>query len=100
MIFKGVRTAFPGIFDGKLLIYDWMRNWMFLVSMDKNGAIMDIEPFMPNTKFNNIMDLAYGPDGNWYMLEYGNNGLKQNFDARLIRIGGGNRAPIAVLTVN
>ncbi|MBL7833666.1 MAG: ThuA domain-containing protein, partial [Cyclobacteriaceae bacterium] len=53
--FKGVSTAFPKYFDGKLLIYDWMRNWMFLVSMDKNGAIMDIEPFMPNTKFNNIM---------------------------------------------
>lgn len=100
--FKGVSTAFPKYFDGKLLIYDWMRNWMFLVSMDKNGAIMDIEPFMPNTKFNNIMDLAYGPDGKLYMLEYGTQWFKQNFDARLIRIdyNGGNRAPIAALTVN
>jgi len=100
--FKGVGTAFPKYFDGKLLIYDWMRNWMFLVSMDKQGAIMDIEPFMPHTKFNNIMDLAYGPDGKLYMLEYGTQWFKQNFDARLIRIdyNGGNRPPQAVLTVN
>lgn len=94
--FRGVETAFPGYFDGKLLIYDWMRNWMFLVSMDKSGAIMDIEPFMPNTRFNNIMDLAYGPDGKLYMLEYGTQWFKQNFDARLIRIdyNGGNRPPV------
>jgi cytochrome c len=100
--FKGISTAFPRYLDGKLLIYDWMRNWMFLVSMDQNGAIMDIEPFMPNTKFNNIMDLAYGPDGKLYMLEYGTQWFKQNFDARLIRIdyNGGNRWPIAMMTAN
>lgn len=100
--FRGVPTAFPNYFDGKLLIYDWMRNWMFLVSMDDAGAIMDIEPFMPNTKFNNIMDLAYGPDGRLYMLEYGTQWFKQNFDARLIRIdyNGGNRPPVAELSAD
>ena len=30
--FKGVDTAFPEYFDGKLMFFDWMRNWMFLVS--------------------------------------------------------------------
>jgi cytochrome c len=35
--FKGVATAFPEYFDGKLLMYDWIRNWMFLVTMDKEG---------------------------------------------------------------
>ena len=100
--FKGITTAFPKYFDGKLLIYDWMRNWMFLVSMDKQGAIMDIEPFMQNTKFNNIMDLSYGPDGKLYMLEYGTLWFKQNFDARLIRIdyNGGNRPPVVSLTAD
>lgn len=100
--FKGVPTAFPKYFDGKLMIYDWMRNWMFLVSMDKQGAIMDIEPFMPNTKFNNIMDLGYGPDGKLYMLEYGTQWFKQNFDARLIRIdyNGGNRPPVVSFAAN
>jgi cytochrome c len=97
--YKGVATAFPEYFDGKLLIYDWIRNWMFLVTMDKEGAIEDIEPFMANTKFNNMCDMAYGPDGKLYMLEYGTVWFKQNLDARLIRIdyNGGNRPPVAQL---
>lgn len=100
--YQGIRTAFPKYFDGKLLIYEWMRNWMFMVSMDEHGAIMDIEPFMPNTTFNNIMDIDYGPDGKMYMLEYGTAWFKQNFDARLVRIdyNGGNRPPVALLTAD
>ena len=69
--FKGVETAFPEYFDGKLMFFDWMRNWMYLATMNDKGAITDIEPFMPNTTFNNISDMAYGPDGKLYMLEYG-----------------------------
>jgi cytochrome c len=94
--YKGVDTAFPDYFDGKLLIYDWMRNWMFHVTMDDQGAIMDIEPFMANTKFNNIIDMEYGHDGKLYMLEYGTGWFKQNIDARLVRIdyNGGNRTPV------
>jgi cytochrome c len=100
--YKGVPTAFPDYFDGKLLIYDWMRNWMFLVSMDDKGAIVDIEPFMEDTKFNNIIDMTYGPDGKLYMIEYGTGWFRQNIDARLVRIdyNGGNRAPVAALTAD
>ncbi|HEY0655421.1 MAG TPA: ThuA domain-containing protein [Chryseosolibacter sp.] len=100
--FKGIDTAFPDYFDGKVLIYDWMRNFMFLLTLDQNGAIKDIEPFMANTKFNNIMDLAYGPDGKLYMLEYGTKWFAKNIDARLVRIdyNGGNRPPVAMLTAD
>ncbi len=100
--FSGVSTAFPDYFDGKLLIYDWIRNWMFLVSMDKQGSIEDIEPFMPNTKFNNMVDMAYGIDGRLYMLEYGTIWSRQNLDARLVRIdyNGGNRPPVAQLSAD
>jgi cytochrome c len=100
--FNGVKTAFPDYFDSKLLVYDWMRNWMFLVSQNEDGSIYDIEPFMPSTKFNNIIDMQYGPDGKLYMLEYGTAWFKQNIDARLIRIdyNGGNRAPIAMLSAD
>ncbi|SHG49415.1 cytochrome c [Chryseolinea serpens] len=100
--YKGVPTAFPNYFDGKLLMYDWIRNWMFLVSMNDQGAIMDMEPFMPNTKFNNIIDMSYGPDGKLYMIEYGTAWFKQNLDARLVRIdyNGGNRPPVAMLSAD
>lgn len=100
--YKGVSTAFPDYFDSKLMIYDWIRNFMFLVSMDTEGAITDIEPFMPNTKFNNIIDMSYGPDGKLYMIEYGTVWFKQNLDARLVRIdyNGGNRPPVVELTAD
>jgi cytochrome c len=100
--YKNVNTAFPDYFDGKLLIYDWMRNWMFLVTMNEQGAIKDIESFMPNTKFNNIIDMNYGPDGKLYMIEYGTQWFKQNLDARLVRIdyNSGNRPPVAKLSAD
>jgi len=97
--YKGKTEAFPDYFDGKLLMYDWMRNWMRLVTMNEKGAIMDIEPFMDNIQFNNTIDMAYGPDGKLYTLEYGTKWFTQNMDARLSRIdyNGGNRPPLAKL---
>ena len=97
--YKGKEGAFPDYMDGKLLIYDWMRNWMRLVTMDDKGAIMDIEPFMEETQFNNTIDMQYGADGKLYTLEYGTQWFKENADARLSRIdyNAGNRAPIATM---
>jgi cytochrome c len=100
--YKGKETAFPDYFDGKLIIYDWMRNWIRLVTMNEKGAIMDIEPFMEGTQFNNTIDMAFGPDGKLYTLEYGTAWFKQNMDARLSRIdfNPGNRAPQVVFKAN
>ncbi len=100
--FKGKTEAFPEYFTGKLIIYDWMRNWIRLVTMNENGEIMDIEPFLDGVPFNNIMDMSFGPDGNLYTLEYGTQWFKKNMDARLSRIdfNGGNRVPQPVLTAN
>lgn len=100
--YKDSKTAFPDYLDGKVMIYDWMRNWMYLVTLDNNGNILDMEPFMENTKFNNIIDMAYGPDGRLYMIEYGTAWFKQNMDARLVRIdyNGGNRAPVIQLATD
>ena len=100
--FKGVETAFPDYFNGKLMFYDWMRGWIHLASMNENGAITDIEQFMPNTTFNNISDMAYGPDGKLYMLEYGTKWFAKNLDARLVRIdyNKGNRPPVAKINAD
>lgn len=100
--FKGKPEAYPDYFDGKLIIYDWMRNWIHLVTMTKQGDILDIEPFVPNMPFNNIIDMAFGPDGKLYTLEYGTQWFKQNLDARLSRIdyNGGNRPPQVVVSAS
>ncbi len=87
---------FPKYFDGKLFIYDWMRNWIFLVTMDKNGDYEKMEPFMPSTKFDKPIDMQFGKDGSLYILEYGTFWNAQNDDAGLYRItfSEGNRPPV------
>jgi cytochrome c len=97
--FKGKDTAFPDYFDGKVIIYEWMRNWMRLLTLDSEGRIMDIEPFMDKTQFNNMIDMEFGPDGKLYILEYGTKWFGENMDARLVRIdyNKDNRAPVASL---
>lgn len=88
--------SFPPYFDGKLLIYDWMRNWIFLVTMDESGGYQQMEPFMPNTTFDKPIDMQFGKDGSLYILEYGTFWNSQNDDAGLYRISfsDGNRAPV------
>lgn len=89
---------FPEFFDGKLMIYDWMRQWIFLATVNETG-VEKLTPFVPNMEFSNIIDMAFGPDGALYLLEYGSGWYTQNSDAKLARIEytAGNRAPLAKL---
>ncbi|WP_111671744.1 ThuA domain-containing protein [Algoriphagus litoralis] len=89
-------TRFPDYYDGKLFIYDWIRGWIKAVTMNENGDFEKMEPFMPNTKFNAMIDMEMGPDGKIYILEYGNGWFSKNTDSGLARIdyNGGNRAPV------
>ncbi|MEX2231975.1 MAG: PQQ-dependent sugar dehydrogenase [Cyclobacteriaceae bacterium] len=90
---------FPKHYDGKLFIAEWMRDWINVVTMDKEGNLIGIEKFMPSTKFDHPIELEFGPDGALYMLEYGTFWFSQNKDARLVRIdyNEGNRAPVAII---
>ncbi|GAB3234002.1 ThuA domain-containing protein [Algoriphagus aestuariicola] len=89
-------TRMPDYFDGKLFIYEWIRGWIKVVTMNSDGSFSKMEPFMPGTKFNAMMDMEMGPDGKIYILEYGNGWFSKNTDAGLFRIdyNGGNRAPV------
>lgn len=93
--FKNSPRPFPDYYDGKLLIYEWMRGWIMAVTMDAEGNYVSMERIMPSHKFSNPMDMEFGPDGDLYMLEYGSGWFTQNDDARLIRIeyNSGNRKP-------
>ncbi|PHK97061.1 ThuA domain-containing protein [Neolewinella marina] len=100
--FAGAERAFPAYYDGKLLAYDWIRGWIMAVTMDENGDYVSMERFLPNTTFNNPMDMVFADNGDLYMLEYGSGWFSQNQDARLIRIeyNGGNRQPQAIATAD
>lgn len=88
----------PDYFDGKLFIYEWIRGWVKVVTMDENGDYLKMEPFMPSVKNNALIDMELGPDGKLYYLEYGNGWFSRNPDAALSRIdfNPGNRAPVVL----
>ncbi|HEV2478438.1 MAG TPA: PQQ-dependent sugar dehydrogenase [Puia sp.] len=79
-------TRYPDYYDGKLFIYEWIRGWMKAVTLDKNGDLEEMEPFMPHMQMHNTIDLELGPDGRFYMLDYGSAWFKKNPDAGLYRI--------------
>ena len=89
-------SPYPAYFEGKPVLYEWMRDAIFMITLDDQGKLEKIEPFMSEVEFANPMDMEYGPDGKLYLLEYGSSWFTQNMDARLVRIDyeSGNRAPI------
>ncbi|HXB08867.1 MAG TPA: PKD domain-containing protein, partial [Puia sp.] len=94
-------TRYPDYYNGKLIIYEWMRGWMKAVTMLPNGDFDKMEPFAPGVKMNSDIDMEVGPDGKLYLLEYGTGWFTQNPDAGLARIDyiGGNLPPV-VSTLN
>jgi len=79
-------TRLPDYFEGKLFIYDWIRNWVKVVTLSPQSDYVSMEPFMEGTEFNAVIDMETGPDGKLYMLEYGRGWFSANPDAGLARI--------------
>jgi len=88
--------ALPSYYDGKLIIYDWMRGWMKAVTLFPNGDLNKMEPFAPHIEVNALIDMELGPDGQIYLLEYGSGWFTQNDDSALsiLEFNGGNRPPV------
>jgi cytochrome c len=96
-----VETRYPGYFNGKLFIYDWIRGWIKVVTLQPNGDFDLMEPFMPKTTLHNCIDMEAGPDGRLYLLEYGTAWFQKNPDAGLSRIDYSSvaTAPVASVVV-
>ncbi|WP_246853577.1 ThuA domain-containing protein [Rufibacter aurantiacus] len=97
------KTRYAQYYHGKLFIYDWIRDWIKVITMKENGDFDKMEPFMEHEKFAAIMDMEVGPDGKLYILEYGKGWFTGNPDAALSRVDylSGNRPPkITNLTVD
>lgn len=96
-------NRYPGYYDNKLFIAEFMRAWVKVVSFDDQGRIIKIEPFAPQINYSLPIASRFAPDGTLYVLEYGMSWFTGNPDARLARIeyvGSGNRPPLASITVN
>jgi glucose/arabinose dehydrogenase/cytochrome c551/c552/type 1 glutamine amidotransferase len=95
-------TRYPDYYNGKLLFYEWIRGWMKMVTMDQVGNYEKMEPIWNDLKFKSPIDIEVGPDGRFYVLEYGSGWFSKNTDAGLSRVdyNGGNRAPRTNLKVD
>ncbi len=95
--YNGTKVALPDYFDGKIFIYEWVRNWIKVITLDESDNMYKLEPFLPSEKFYGIIDMEVGPDGALYIMEYGNGYFLNNPEARLVRLEyyKDNQAPVA-----
>lgn len=95
-------TRFPDYFDGKLIIYDWARSWMQVVTLDSLGNFSKLEPFADSIPLSRPMDMFIDKNGSLWVLEYGTQWFAKNPDARISRIDfyGKNRPPNARLVAS
>lgn len=86
---------YPAYYNGKLIIYEWVRGWVKAVSMSPEGNYLSMEPFLTNVPLAAPIDMELGPDGKLYILEYGKGWFSKNPDAGVVRIDylKGNRPP-------
>ena len=49
--YPNAKNPFPDYFENKLFVYEWMRDWIYVVTLDDNYDYVKADPFMPNTEF-------------------------------------------------
>ncbi|WP_084694782.1 PQQ-dependent sugar dehydrogenase [Pontibacter korlensis] len=94
-LFPSDARTFPEFYEGRLFIYDWMREWIMTARVGEDSV--ELERFLPNTHFAHPIDMQFGADGALYVLEYGTYWHANNDDSKLIRIQyhANNRKPLA-----
>jgi glucose/arabinose dehydrogenase len=92
-------TKFPQSLDGHFFAAEFGRGWIKPIHVGADGAVGEISNFTWNGK--QVMDLAFGPDGALYVLDYGTGYFNGDENSALYRydyVGGGNKAPTANAT--
>ncbi|XVQ87789.1 ThuA domain-containing protein [Microbispora siamensis] len=90
-------VKFPQNLDGHLFVGEFGRRWIKAIDVRADGTRGDITDF-PWTG-TQVMDLAFGPDGALYVLDYGTGYFNGDANSALYRfeyIKGRDRSPIAV----
>ncbi|WP_173054041.1 PQQ-dependent sugar dehydrogenase [Phytohabitans houttuyneae] len=90
-------VKFPSALNGQFFAGEYGRRWIKAIAVNADGSRGEISNF-PWTG-TQVMDMAFGPDGALYVLDYGTGSNNQAL-VRVEYIGGGNRNPIAVANAN
>ncbi|MFF0109692.1 PQQ-dependent sugar dehydrogenase [Streptomyces hirsutus] len=93
-------VKFPQEFDGDFFAGEFGRRWIKRIEAAGDGTVQSINPFpWSGTQ---VMDMAFGPDGALYVLDYGTGYFNGDENSALYRIEHvtGGRAPIAQAKAN
>ncbi len=74
---KASPKRLPPRFDGSLFIMDWARDWINEVQFSPTGEVASVSPFLESQNPNGPIDMAFGPDGDMFLLEYDAHALYQ-----------------------
>ncbi|NUW33340.1 PQQ-dependent sugar dehydrogenase [Nonomuraea sp. SMC257] len=85
-------VKFPQVLDGRYFAGEYGRRWIKAIEVRADGGYGEISAF-PWTG-TQVMDMAFGPDGALYVLDYGD-GRDNQALYRIEYIGQANRNPIA-----
>ncbi|MEV4481534.1 PQQ-dependent sugar dehydrogenase [Micromonospora coxensis] len=94
-------TKFPQAFDGQFFAGELGRGWVKPIHLNADGSPGVIDTFPWNGK--QVMDMAFGPEGALYVLDYGTGYFNGDANSALYRydyIAGGNRAPTAAASAD
>ncbi|MDX2524439.1 carbohydrate-binding protein [Streptomyces europaeiscabiei] len=97
----GSPTKFPQSFDGQFFATEFGRGWIKPIHLNADGSPGSIDSFPWTGK--QVIDSAFGPDGSYYVLDYGAGLYQGDQYSALYRfdyVGGGNRAPTAMAGAN
>src|SRR5690606_33537566 len=79
--------ALPASWDGTFFFGEWQRNQLFSARLNAAGELVSLERFLPDMTFLRPMDMAIGPDGRFYLIEWGATHGGDNPDAQIVRLG-------------
>jgi cytochrome c len=92
------QRLFPEEYEGRWFITDYVRNWIFTVTMDEGSTrAVSVERFMPNLTYLNPIDMDFGPEGDLYVVEYGRAGIGK---ISKIEYNAGNRPPQVTISAD
>ncbi|MBP2708698.1 PQQ-dependent sugar dehydrogenase, partial [Microbispora sp. RL4-1S] len=90
-------VKFPQSLDGRFFAGEYGRKWIKAIEVKSDGSRGEISAFpWSGTQ---VMDMAFGPDGALYVLDYGTGSNNQAL-YRIEYIGTANRNPVAKAAAN
>ncbi|MFF9687102.1 PQQ-dependent sugar dehydrogenase [Streptomyces sp. NPDC014623] len=93
-------VKFPETFDGDFFAGEFGRKWIKRIEQGADGTVQSVNAFP--WQGTQVMDMAFGPDGALYVLDYGTGYFNGDANSALYRIEHvtGGRSPLARATAD